>query len=401
MFKAYKYRIYPSKEQETLILKHFGCARWVYNYGLNLKIETYAKDKKAISRFDIQAQLPILKKQEETEWLSEVYASSLQYSLENLDKAFTRFFKEKKGFPKFKSKYDNRQSYSYPADVKADFKEGLVFLPKLKWVKCIFPRQFEGQIKTCTVSKTPTGKYFVSILVDNKIELPELKPVNQDTTIGIDTGIKTFATLSNGKTYDNPKFLRNSLVRLKVLQRRASRKIKGSNNRKKANKKVAVIHEKITNQRLDYIHKVTSELTKENQFSAICIEDLNVKGMMSNHKLAQAISDVSLGKFYEILKYKCEWKGINLLQIGRFEASSKACSVCGTINKDLTLADRSWTCVCGVQHDRDLNAAINIKNWGLHPKNSRAGCSGEPVELPTIVGAEKQEKKLKGKPISL
>ncbi len=396
MISSYKYRIYPNKEQEVLIMKHFGCARWVYNYGLNLKIETYTKNKKAISRFDIQAKLPILKAMEETKWLADVMAQSLQASLEHLDKSFTAFFKYKKGFPRFKSKF-HRQSFQYPTGLKVDFNKQICYLPKIGWVKTILSRQFTGKIKTCTVSKTYTGKYFISILVDNSIALPELKPINPETTIGIDTGIKTFATLSNGKTFDNPRFLRNSLTRLKILQRRASRKKKGSKNKKKANLRVAILHEKIANQRLDYIHKVTSRIIGENQASAICIEDLNVKGMMANHKLAQAISDVSLAKFYEILKYKCEWAGINLIKIGRLDPSSKACSTCGVINKELTLKDRSWTCACGIAHDRDLNAAINIKNWGLHPKNSRAGCSGAPVESLTVVGSVKQEKKQKAK----
>ncbi len=390
MLIAYKYRIYPSTEQKVSLAKHFGCARWVYNYGLDLKIRTYNETGQPIHRFEIQSKLPLLKRKEETSWLKEVCASSMQAELLNLQTAYDNFFKHKRGFPCFKSK-TNRKSYAYPKGVK--IKDEIIYLPKIGWVKYVNSRQFTGKIKTCTVSKTTTNKYFVSILVECEKQIPELKPIDYNITIGIDTGIKTFVTCSNGQTFENAKYLKNSLGRLKVLQRRASRKKKGSNNRKKANLRVARLHEYITNQRLDLIHKVTHELTTgENQASVICVEDLNVAGMVKNHNLAQALSDVSLGKFYEILTYKCKWNGINLVKVNRFYPSSKTCNSCGAINQNLLLSDRSWICECGTDNDRDNNASLNIRDEGYKIITTGRGSSGEPVESLTVVKAEKQEK---------
>jgi len=375
MYKAFKYRIYPNKEQEELINKHIGCSRWVYNYGLNKKIESYQQARKGISRFDIQKELPILKKTEGTEWLSEVLAQSLQTSLENLDQAFTKFFKEKKGFPKFKSKHESHQSYSIPQNVRVYFEECKVYIPKLpSLVKCKFSRIFEGTIKTSTISKTPTGKYFISILVDIPQSIPEPLPIDESQAIGIDLGIKTYAVLSNGNSIENPKYLKKSLKRLKKLQRKASKKKKGSNNRKKANKKVALLYERVTNQRKDFLHKVTTQLVRD--YDTICLETLKPSNMVKNHKLAQAISDVSWSTFNEYLDYKASWCGKNVLRIGQFEPSSKMCS-CGLINKDLKLSDRTWTCSsCKTTHDRDLLAANNIKRFAFVKNKTTDGTSG-------------------------
>lgn len=380
MIKAYKYRIYPNKEQKILIAKHFGCHRWVYNWGLAKKIEVYKTTGKSISRFDLQKELPELKIQEDYKWLSEVTAQSLQISLDHLDKAFTRFFREKKGFPKFKKKC-GRQSYQCFSNVRIDWNRG-VKLPKLGFIKASFSRKFDGEIGTTTISKSATGKYYVSIIVKTEIKEPELRKIKKETSIGIDTGIKSFLTLSDGISYENNRYLKNSLQRLKVLQRRTSRCKKGSNRRRAANLKVAKLHEKVANQRHDHIHKITKQLTDENQVSAYCIESLNVQGMMSNHNLAQALSDVSIGEFYRILDYKCKWNGINLLKIGRFEPSSKTCCKCGNIKRDQTLGDRIYNCdKCGNIIDRDVNAAINIRDFALHPKNNSGEVlAGEDIE---------------------
>lgn len=393
MFRSYKYRLYPSKEQTILIHKHLGCVRWLYNYALDKKVKAYQKDKTHISRFDLQAELPILKKQEETKWLSEVNAQSLQASLRNLDMAFTDFFKEKKGFPKFKSKHNNRQSFQAPQRVEINWENSTIKIPIIKSTPIVLSRKFEGEIKTVTISKTPTNKYFASILVDTNIKIPKKTKPKEKTTIGIDTGIKTFLTCSDKQIFENNRYLKNSLDRLKILQRRASKKQKGSSNRGKANFKVALLHEKITNQRLDYIHKITHKLTNDNQVRTICIEDLNISGMLKNHHLAQSITDVSISKFYEILGYKCEWYGVNLIKIGKFDASSKTCNNCGYINNNLKLSDRVFNCPeCNTSIDRDYNASLNIKDWGLHPKNKTgAGCSVEPVELLALVRTMKQE----------
>lgn len=267
---------------------------------------------------------------------------------------------------------------------------GWLCIPKFKdGIKVVFHRPIKGIIKRLTLSKTPTGKYFVSILTETKEVMPDKKQIDINTSVGIDLGIKTFAVLSDGTEFDNPKYLKQSLQRLKVLQRRASRKKKGSSNRKKSVKRLAVLHEKITNQRKDFLHKVTNAITK--QYDSLCIEDLAVNNMVKNHKLAQSISDVGWGIFGTFLKYKAEWRGKNVLEIGRFEPSSKLHNTCGYINKNLTLNDRQWDCPnCGEVVFRDVNAAINIKNFALI-KHSGVERTVEPAELPTLVGALNQE----------
>jgi len=371
IYKAFKYRIYPNKEQEELMLKHMGCSRWVYNYALNKKITSYQETGKGLNRFDIQKDLPQLKKNEDTSWLKEVNSQTLQASLENLDKAFTRFFKEKKGFPKFKSKKDNRQSFNIPQNTEIDFEKNKIWLPKFKTsIKVKIDRTFEGIIKTSTITKTPTGKYFISILVELEKELPKKKPLDEKQAIGIDLGIKTFATLSNGMEIENPKHLKKSLKKLKKQQRKVSRKVKGSNNRKKEIKKLALIHEKVTNKRNDFLHKTSHYLVTN--FDTLCLETLKSGNMMKNHKLAQTLSDISIAKFNGLIDYKSEWFGCNILRIGQFEPSSRMCS-CGVINKQLKLSDRVWTCSsCGTTHDRDVLAANNIKHFAF-TKNNTAG----------------------------
>lgn len=375
ILKAYKYRLFPTKEQEVLLAKHFGCSRWMYNYALDKKINSYQKEKKSLSRFEIQKDLPTLKKTEGTEWLKEVNSQTLQASLENLDKAFTKFFRDKKGFPKFKSKHNNRQSFSVPQNGVVDFETNTISLPKFqKPIKCKLHRKFNGKSKTVTVSKTPTGKYYVSVLVEVNEELPVLKPIDENKAVGVDIGIKTFAVLSNGDEIQNPRNLKKSLKKLKKLQRKVSKKEKGSNNRKKAVSKLAKMHEKVSNRRFDFLHKVTAKLVSEND--TICLETLSASNMMKNHKLAQALSDISIGKFNEILEYKAKWNGVNVLRIGRFQPSSKMCS-CGEVNKELKLSDRVWTCKsCGVTHDRDKLAANNIKKFAFINIKNTAGIVG-------------------------
>lgn len=389
---AYKYRVYPKPKQEILFAKHFGCVRFIYNWGLETKIKKYQAEKKSFNFFETCK----LMKQKKSEliWLKEVNSQSLQVALKNLDNAFTRFFREKKGFPKFKCK-NNRQSFGCTQNTKIDWHNSTITLPKIGEIKVIFSRKFEGKVKTCTISKTPTNKYFISILVEIPGGNKPKHKINEKTTIGIDLGIKDFAILSNGTKIANPKYLRSSEKRLKCLQRRASRKVKGSENRRKANLKVAKVHENITNKRMDFLHKVSTKLIRENQ--TICLETLNVSGMLKNHCLAKSISDASWSKLNELLKYKADWYGCNLVFIGRFEPSSKTCSVCGTIKKDLTLKDRTWICSsCGTEHDRDVNAAINIKKMGLQKQNliSPTGCGVELLESLPLGRAVKEESPL-------
>jgi len=371
-----------------MIEKTLGVCRLLYNLGLETKIRAWQSAQKRLSAIDLCYQLPELK--ESYPWMNEVDSQAIQASIKKLDSAFEGFFKGK-GFPKFKSK-KGKQSFQCPNNTRrVDFEKNTISIPKIPAIKAAISRTFDGQIKTITVSRTPTGKYFASILVDNKKELPAKPAIKPETTIGIDVGIKLFVVTSDGQSLHPNRFLKNSLLRLQCLQRRASRKKKGSNNRKKANLCVAILHEKITNQRADYIHKITTALCRDNQADTFVIETLNVVGMLKNRKLSQAISDVSFGEFVRQMRYKCEWYGKNLVQIGRFEPSSKTCSTCGHIKQDLTLADREWTCeACGSTHDRDLNAAKNIKQMGLKQYSGR-GTPVELAELRRLRRAKKQE----------
>lgn len=387
MLRAFKYRISPNEEQKVLLDKHFGCVRFLYNLALETKSTAYAGNKISLSYNDLSAQLTDLKK--ECDWLREVNSQCLQMALRNLDNSFQNFFKGRASFPNFKKK-NNKQSFQLPQSVKVDFKNSCIDLPKFKQpIKAILHRKFEGEIKTVTISKTPTGKYFVSILVDNHKELP--KPIKSNNAVGIDVGIKTFAVCSDGTEYANPKHLRNAMVKLKWMQRQLSKKVKGSNRRNVWKFRIAKQHERVSNQRKDFLHKATNEIT--NRFDLVILEDLNIKGMVKNHKLAGAISDCGWNMFETMLKYKSEWKGKKVEYIGRFEPSSKICSNCGVKNNELTLADREWTCEnCNTTHDRDRNAANNILSFGL--RNSAMEHSLEYVEQPSLDGALKRKKRL-------
>jgi putative transposase len=364
MLKAFKYRLYPNQEQKVLLEKHFGCVRFVWNWALGKKMEAYQKDKTNLSRYELQAELPKMKKGEQP-WLAEVGSLSIQSKLEDLDKAYTSFFKKKVAYPKFKCKR-NDQKFRVPQNTKVDFEKRKVIIPKfLEGIKCIFDRTFEGDISSSYVSRTTTGKYFISILVEDGKELPTKPKIAETSTIGIDLGLKHFATFSNGEKIENPKPLKRFLKKLKKQQRQLSKKTKGSNNRNKQRIKVAKTHEKITNCRKDFHHKLSHKLTHDNQVKTICMETLSTKDMMENSYMARQIADVGWNSFTNILKYKCDWYGKNFIQIGRFEPSSKLCS-CGYINHSLTLKNREWNCPsCNVIHDRDILAANNIKKLGL------------------------------------
>lgn len=387
MLRAYKYRISPNEEQKVLLDKHFGCVRFLYNLALETKSTAYAGNKISLSYNDLSAQLTDLKK--ECDWLREVNSQCLQMALRNLDNSFQNFFKGRASFPNFKKK-NNKQSFQLPQSVKVDFKNSCIDLPKFKQpIKAILHRKFEGEIKTVTISKTPIGKYFVSILVDNHKELP--KPIKSNNAVGIDVGIKTFAVCSDGTEYANPKHLRNAMVKLKWMQRQLSKKVKGSNRRNVWKFRIAKQHEKVSNQRKDFLHKATNEIT--NRFDLVILEDLNIKGMVKNHKLAGAISDCGWNMFETMLKYKSEWKGKKVEYIGRFEPSSKICSTCGIKNDTLTLDVREWTCEnCNTTHDRDRNAANNILSFGL--RNSSAERTLEYAEQSSLDGALKRKKRL-------
>lgn len=283
-----------------------------------------------------------------------------------------------------------------------NFVNGSISIPKAKDIPAVLHRKFKGTVKTVTVSMTPSGKYFASVLVDTDVEEHTATPVRRETTLGIDLGIKSLAVCSDGRTFENPKNLQRSLDRLKLLQKRLSRKRKGSANRNKARLRVARLQEHIANCRKDNLHKITHSLTHDSQVRTICMEDLNVKGMQRNHHLAQAVGDASFGMFLTLLDYKCRWYGVNLIKIDRFAPSSKTCGKCGYVYKGLRLSERSWTCQeCGTRHDRDFNAAHNIKEFGLKALPTERG-KVKPVDCPTVderprvlksSGRKKQEKR--------
>ena len=387
MLNAYKYRLHPTREQSEFFNKSFGCVRFIYNWGLQKRIEAYMKDKGRISYVQLCAMLTDLKKEEQYSWLREVSNECLQQALRNLDAAFTRFFREKEGFPRFKSKSRSRQSYKAILSVHVDQERRRIKLPKIGWVKYGNNRKFEGDVRSVTVSVTPSGKYHVSVLVDDGKEIPEKLPVTFDTTIGIDMGIKDFAVCSNGDTYENPRYLIKAEQRLRTLQRRLSRKKKGSNRRNRARMILARQHEKVANRRQDYLHKISTKIVRENQ--AIVVEDLNTKGMMRNHRLSKAIGACGWSTFFKMLEYKCERQGKTFIRIGRFDPSSKTCS-CGHVYRGLKLSEREWVCPsCGSVNDRDLLAACNIKRFGLQEQNllfvnKPVAHGGLDVEVPTM-----------------
>lgn len=351
-----------------MLLKHFGCCRWIYNWALHSKAKAWQESNSRLTRFALSAQLPKLKKDEATAWLSEVNSQALQQSLVHLELAFDRFFREKKGYPRFKSKH-GPQSFSCPQWVSVDWAGSSISFPKLGAVRSVLSRSFTGAIKTVTVSRTTTGKYFASVLVEDGKPTPTSRKYGEKTTVGVDVGIKHFATLSTGEKIENPRHFKQHLARLKREQRRLSRKQKGSSNRNKQRLKVARLHEKVANCRKDFLHKISTRLIRENQ--AIAFETLNIAGMLRNRRLAQHIADVAWGTFFQFCGYKASLKGRTILTIGQWLPSSRQ-SICGYVNADLTLSERIWTCPrCGRIYDRDIHAAQNIKRWALHPENIR------------------------------
>ena len=368
VIKSYKIRLYPTKKQIEIIEKHFGCCRYVYNRLLAESIELYEKEKKSLSEFDMDHLITKWRQEEDTRWLADVSSEALQKSAKNLAQAYKNFFRriknhENPGFPKYKSKKNSKQTYTLGKVSKSEFKhdDKRIKLAKLRSVRFrgYLP---QGDIIRVTISKSPSGKYYLSACYRN-VKITQFEKTDKD--VGIDLGIKDFAIFSDGTKIENPKYFVNTQKKLANAQRKLSRKSRGSRNREKQRIKVARIHEKIANQRKDFLQKLSTSIIKN--YDIVCLEDLQVNGMIKNRKLAKSISDVSWSSFITMLKYKAEWHDKKVIQIDKFYPSSQICSCCGFKNhkiKDLSI--RQWICPnCGENHDRDINAAKNILIEGL------------------------------------
>lgn len=401
LIRAYKYRIYPNAEQKTLLARHFGAHRFVYNACLEKSIKDYEESGAKFNALELRNRYVRYELSEAHPWLKdEIYSEMLnQTVVKDLNIAFTRFFKDFSkgvGFPRFKSKKDNRQSFGLPRGCRGLTDDAqYVKLPK----KCggnirvkahrALPK---GKIKTCRVSKTPSGRYYISITVDEEKPLPVVRKFDDDKVLGIDLGLTHFATLSTGEKIDLPKFLQESLKRKQVLSRRLSRKKKGSKNRQKARIRLAKLDERITNQRNHGQHEVSKLLIDNCENQAFAIETLNVKGMVKNRPLARHISDVAWSSFVEKLVYKARWAGKHVLKIDQWAPSSKRCSVCGHKMDEMPLNVREWDCPeCKTHHDRDINAAQNIRLYALDEFHSGENIAGEPVDSLPMGRGMKQE----------
>ncbi|MDM9383237.1 RNA-guided endonuclease TnpB family protein [Chlorogloeopsis sp. ULAP01] len=369
MLKVVKIRIYPTEKQEISLAKGFGCARWLWNRFLAQNNEIYKETGKGLSRFDYQKQLPQLKK--EFEWLGEVYSQCLQVVCLNLSRAFINFFECRARYPRFKSKH-GRQSITYPQNVKVE--GDYIKVPKVGNIFGKIHREITGKLKTVTLSKNPDGKYYASLLFEDG--LPVATPSTEGKAIGLDLGLTDFVVTSDSAKIKQPRWMKKRERNLKRKQQSLARKVKGSKNRDKARKLVAKTHSKVARCREDFLHKLSRKIVNENQ--VIVVEDLYVKGMVQNPNLSKAISQVGWGMFCTMLKYKAEATGKVYLEVSRFFPSSKTCHVCLNVVGSLPLDIRSWTCSsCKTRHDRDITAAINIRNEGLRILASGTGATAE------------------------
>ena len=382
--RTYKFRLYPNKAQIELMAKHFGCVRFVYNYFLNQRKEQYRLTGKSDNYYAQNKSLTKLKKKEETSWLNEVNSQTLQSAIRCLEVAYVNFFQKRTGFPKFKSK---RSKNSFTVPQFASISNNKLFIPKFReGIKCRVHREIKGKIGMVTISKTSSGKYFVSVFTEEEYETLLEKT---GRSVGLDMGLKEFIVTSEGEIFKNNKYTRKYEQKLAKAQRHLSRKKKGSRGYENQRLKVARLYEKISNSRTNYLHKCSISLVR--RYDTICIEDLNVKGMIRNHHLSKSISDVSWGRFITIMKYKADWNGKEVVKIDRYFPSSQTCNVCGYVNKEIKdLSIRNWECpICHTHHNRDVNAAINILHLGLN-KNTSAGTvdytDGEDVRADLLKG---------------
>lgn len=370
MIETYKFRLYPTDEQKVLLSKHFGSVRFVYNWYLDYNQKQYTTNHKYVGWMSLVPSNDYKKLKEENPWLKEINSQSLLSVLSHCDKSFQRFFKHISGYPKFKSKKIHRDSFECSQGTELDFKHSKIKIPKFKkdgGIKCIFSRKVKkGKIGTSTISRNPSGQYFISFIIhtdEKEIPMINKSSIEKKECISIDFGLKHFLTLSNGEKIDSPEYFKHALEKLEREQRKFSKKQKGSNNKEKQRVKVAKIHQHISNQRNDFLHKLSTCIANENQVKAVCIEDLNLKGM--SKLWGRKVHDLSYYTFIQMLNYKLLRKGKYLLKIGRFEPSTQICSSCGC-RKKIGLNERVYKCdSCGNKMDRDVNAAINIRNFAM------------------------------------
>jgi putative transposase len=378
ILKAYKYRLYPNKDQREFLEQHFDSVRFVYNHFLERKIKYYKETKKTLTWIDLANELVDLKKQNEYSWLNNVGSQSLQQAIINLDRAYTNFFRSNGNFPKFKSKKKSRKSFCVPESkqIEVDFDGNKIRVPKFietkkygdNRLKCKFHRRFCGKIKQCTISMDNCNDYFVSILVEENINIPKKPEIQRSNAIGIDFGVKTFLTMDNGTKIESPKHYIQSLSKLKNHQKELETYERGSTKHKSKKEQISKLHRKISRQRGDFLNKLSFKLVNDNQVDTICIEDLSMRKMKeTNFKTTnRIIGDLGWFMFTQMLQYKSDWCGKNFLKIGRFDPSSKTCNCCGNVYHELSLDERTWKCSeCSEIHDRDVNAAKNILDFAL------------------------------------
>ena len=359
--RTYRFRIYPNASQMELLAKHFGCTRFVYNYFLNQRQEQYKEEGESDNYYAQAKALTELKKKEETAWLKEVNSQTLQFALRNLETAYTNFFQKRAKFPNYHSK-KGKNTFTVPQF--ATIENGKLWLPKFKsGISIRLHREIKGKMGKVSLTKTPTGKYFVSVFTTEEYNTPI---EHTGKSVGVDLGLKDLLITSDGEVFKNNRYTKRYERKLAKAQKHLSRKKKGSSEYENQRLKVARLHEKISNSRADYLHKCSISLVR--RYDTICIEDLNVKGMERNHHLAKSITDASWGSFVSMLTYKAEWNGKKVVKIDRYFPSSQTCNVCGYVNKQTKdLSVREWECpVCHTHHNRDVNAAINILRFGLN-----------------------------------
>lgn len=401
MLRSYKYRMYPTNEQKVMLAKTFGCCRLAYNWALDLKEKAYKEEGKVISEFEMCKRVICELRDVSAPWMKEVSAKAINFAIRDLYEGYKNFFEGRANKPKYRSKrgrqhYHDRVNY-HGYGIKVDFKEGLVSVPKIYNIPCVLHRRFEGNIRQVAVEMLTSGRYYISVLVEDGKPAPTPLPVDPDKTIGIDTGLLSFAVLSDGRAFEPLRTTEQEKRKLKLMQRRFRKKQKDSRQFCIYKRRIAKYYDHISNRRHDHVHKLTHQLVSDSQATTICVENLNLKGMVKNKYLAYSIQDVCIGMFYSQLEYKCKWAGKNFVKIDRFAPSSKMCSRCGHINKRLTLKIREWTCPeCGTHHERDLNAAINIKHFGLSEKSPYPRYWGKvtPVEQPLVDDRSSEPKKL-------